>query len=34
LGYLTLAGKELFPIIGFEENDTLLELVKSEFIRQ
>ncbi len=34
LGSLTLAGKELFPIVGFEKNDSLLELVKSEFIRQ
>lgn len=31
---LTTAWMELLPIIWFEENDTLLELVKSEFIRQ
>ena len=31
---LTTAWLELFPIIWFEKNDTLLELVKSEFIRQ
>lgn len=31
---LTTAWRELLPIIWFEENDTLLELVKSEFIRQ
>lgn len=31
---LTTAWIELLPIIWFEENDTLLELVKSEFIRQ
>ncbi len=31
---LTTAGRELFPIIWFEKNDTLLQLVKSEFINQ
>lgn len=31
---LTTAWLELFPIIWFEKNDTLLQLVKSEFIRQ
>lgn len=31
---LTLAWKELFPIIWFEKNDTLFQLVKSEFIKQ
>lgn len=31
---LTTAWLELFSIIWFEKNDTLLELVKTEFIRQ
>lgn len=31
---LTTAWTELLPIIWFEENDTLLQLVKSEFIKK